>query len=235
MGFSVVKALNKAFIHPRNQAKRLEFSNFALDKGIGWMDTIVWSDETMVRSLPQGKQVRFWMRDTVPKEERPINGQFQGGGITVMFWGCFSVLGTGPLVAIEGTMDQHKYIELLREHVLPEFRAAKELHGKDMIFMQDNAPCHKAKSVVKFIEDSGIPALNWPPQSPDLNPIENLWAYIKKKLESENAVPTTKSALIEAVFNIWENLDPQIVANLASSVPRRFSACLNANGKHTKY
>ena len=62
MGFSVVKALNKAFIHPRNQAKRLEFSNFALDKGIGWMDTIVWSDETMVRSLPQGKQVRFWMR-----------------------------------------------------------------------------------------------------------------------------------------------------------------------------
>ena len=74
-------------------------------------------------------------------------------------------------------MNAVNYIELLQDTVLPELAAA----GRPMVFMQDNAPCHKAKVVMDFLAENNIETLRWPPQSPDMNPIENLWAIIKAK------------------------------------------------------
>jgi transposase len=172
---------------------------------------------------------------SVSREEMPYNGQLQEGGFNVMFWGCFSKFGLGPLVALEGVQNQDTYIELLQNYVLPEIETAREIAEENILFTQDNAPCHKAKRVVTFLENNDIQTLNWPPQSPDLNPIENLWAWIKRKHESEYPFPTTRFQLIENIFEKWGKIPEEIVVNLCDSVKRRLGEVLRLNGRPTKY
>ena len=52
--------------------------------------------------------------------------------------------------------------------------------------MQDNAPCHKAKTVLSFLEKEGIAVMKWPPQSPDINPIANVWKIRGEKAQNRN-------------------------------------------------
>lgn len=104
-----------------------------------------------------------------------------------------------------------------------------------MTFMQDNAPCHKTTKVMEFLRSKGIPTLNWPPSSPDLNPIENLRAIIKKRRQKKYGFPKTKTALIDQIFDIWGNIDAELCKTLAESVENRLKECLRLNGKSTNY
>ena len=54
-----------------------------------------------------------------------------------------------------------------------------------MIFMQDNAPIHKAGVVLRWFEEKAIPLLEWPPYSPDLNPIKHVWAMLKEYVNED--------------------------------------------------
>ena len=68
---------------------------------------------------------------------------------------------------------------------LPLIYIKKLLKG-EMLYQQDNVPCHRAAMVEKWFQNNRYGKLNWPPQSPDLNPIENLWSMAKKKLDQKN-------------------------------------------------
>jgi transposase len=95
--------------------------------------------------------------------------------------GLFSIYGLSPLVALEGNQNQHTYNELSKEYLVTKIRAAKDYFDVNMIFMHDNALCHKTKLVSDFLARIRNSVLDWPPLSPDINPIENLWAIIKQK------------------------------------------------------
>ena len=100
-----------------------------------------------------------------------------------MVWGCISYYGVGRLVIVDGTLNAIKYTELLAENL---FESSEYMGiSNDFIFQQDNAPCHKAKHTMKFFSENQIKVLEWPAQSPDLNPIENIWGYIKRKLKNK--------------------------------------------------
>ena len=82
--------------------------------------------------------------------------------------------------------------------LLPSAWAAR---GLDYIFMHDNASCHTAHIIPEWMAENAVQCCMWLPQSPDLNPIENLWDYIESKLEK---VPSTTSKhLSQTVKNIW--------------------------------
>uniref|UniRef100_A0A3Q3J3I1 Tc1-like transposase DDE domain-containing protein n=1 Tax=Monopterus albus TaxID=43700 RepID=A0A3Q3J3I1_MONAL len=89
-----------------------------------------------------------------------------------MFWGCFSYYGIGSLHPVEGMMRSPQYIEILRRKVAPEL--IKLFPDGSGVFQQDLAPCHTSKQVKNFFEENHINTLDWPGNSPDLNPIENL-------------------------------------------------------------
>ena len=89
-----------------------------------------------------------------------------------MFWGCFSYYGVGPFNPVEGMMNSEKYLDVLTKKVIPKMvRKFPEGSG---IFQQDLAPCHTSRKVKNFINLHNISVLDWPGNSPDFHPIENL-------------------------------------------------------------
>jgi transposase len=82
-------------------------------------------------------------------------------------------------------MNQHIYYDVLKDPLLPFMEI-----NRTTKFLQDGAPCHKAKKVM---------VINWPGNSPDLNPIENAWNYIKDKLKNKNTIfsPRLKEAILK--------------------------------------
>jgi hypothetical protein len=96
-----------------------------------------------------------------------------------MFLGCISYEGVGKLVKIDTTMDSIGYTRLLAENL----HESAEIMGlsDDFVFQQDNAPCHKSAYTRKFFEKNGITVIEWPAQSPDLNPIERI---LRKSLKN---------------------------------------------------
>ena len=151
----------------------------------------------------------------------------------VLFWGCFSDDGgQGPLVFINGTMNSERYKQTLGEHLRPY--QAEHFPNRDDIFQQDNAPCHQSRSSVAFLQQNGITTLPWPPYSPDLNLIENLWGYMKKIIHRRGF--TTKSDLIAAVNDLWhsEELREQC-SRLCDSMSDRIKACILNKGGYTSY
>uniref|UniRef100_A0A9J8DLD2 Tc1-like transposase DDE domain-containing protein n=1 Tax=Cyprinus carpio carpio TaxID=630221 RepID=A0A9J8DLD2_CYPCA len=92
---------------------------------------------------------------------------------------------------------------------------------------------HSAKTTGKWFTDHGITVLNWPANSPDLNPIENLWDIVKKKLR--DARPNTLDELKAAIEASWASITPQQCHRLIASMPHRIEAVISAKGFPTKY
>lgn len=99
--------------------------------------------------------------------------------------------------------------------------------------MQDNAPIHKAFEIIAAFERSGLKILEWPANSPDLNPIENIWAILKFRVVEH--FPTTREAVIQAIQLEWANLTVADCAKACQSMRRRCQAVINADGGHTRW
>ena len=103
------------------------------------------------------------------------------------------------------------------------------------ILMEDGAPGHMAKATQAVHEEYGIPKLVWPAQSPDLNPIENVWSVIKTRVNSIKPRPTEKDDVKAAVIQVWDALGSKYIQKLVDSMPERLKAVREANGGHTRW
>jgi hypothetical protein len=125
-----------------------------------------------------------------------------------------------------------RYRSILAENLVPFLEEQPLAHH--FMFQQDNAPSHTAAATMAFLQNNGVEVIQWPPYSPDLNCIENLWGFIKNKLSHENI--TTKEELIRRVQNIWQSQDMKdICYRMIHSMPRRIAMCIRNRGDYTKY
>ena len=112
--------------------------------------------------------------------------------------------------------------------------AADQLFGdNEFIFQQDLAPPHSAKSTQAWCENCHVHVLDWPANSPHLNPIENLWGIVKKKLHKHQ--PNTCEQLKDAMKTCWNEVTPHECQQLIHSMPHRIEAVIKARGDATKY
>ena len=99
--------------------------------------------------------------------------------------------------------------------------------------MQDNAPCHKAKKIIKFLKVKNIETMDWPPQSPDLNPIENLWKTLGERVRQKNPANTEK--LWQFLKTEWEKITIDECRSLIDSCIKRCMSVIQSKGLATKY
>ena len=96
-------------------------------------------------------------------------------------------------------------------------------------FMQDNAPCHKAKVVMSYLNEQDFEIMDWPPQSPDLNPIENLWVKVMERN------PTNSEDLWVKLQEVWSKISIEDCQELIRSCSRRCAVVIENKGSFTKY
>ena len=102
-------------------------------------------------------------------------------------------------------------------------------------FQHDNAPVHKARSLQKCFVEIGVEELNWPAQSPDLNPIEHLWDELERQLRARPTRPTSVPNLTNALVTEWKQIRAAMFQHLVESLPRRVEAVIAAKGGPTLY
>uniref|UniRef100_A0A034VT57 Transposable element Tc1 transposase n=1 Tax=Bactrocera dorsalis TaxID=27457 RepID=A0A034VT57_BACDO len=101
------------------------------------------------------------------------------------------------------------------------------------VFQQDNDPKHTSKLVKDWFRTKRIQVLDWPAQSPDFNPIENLFAIVKRRLGSSRF--TSKDNLFKGFKKEWKSIEKTTLRNLIASMPKRCAAVIKNNGSYTKY
>ncbi|KAI4873434.1 hypothetical protein NFI96_007171 [Prochilodus magdalenae] len=153
------------------------------------------------------------------------------GGGSIMFWGCFSAKGTGLLHRITGKMDGAMYRTILRDNLLPSARDLKM--GRGWVFQHDNDPKHTAKATKDWLKKNHIKVMEWPSQSPDLNPIENLWRELKVRVAKRQ--PTNLHDLERICKEEWAKIPPGVCAKLVVNYNKRLTAVLANKGFATKY
>ena len=127
-----------------------------------------------------------------------------------MVWGSMCYHGVGSLVRLEGRVNANDYQEVLEQYMLND---ADSFIGDDFVFQHDNAPIHTACSTRQWLRDNNVTVLEWPPNSPDANPIENLWRDVKTAANRHH--PRMQEELWEAVSEAWQTI-PQARAESGS-------------------
>lgn len=220
----------KPFISAKNRKARLEFAKAHLDWSVQKWKTVLFSDESKY-NLKNSDGIRRVRR---PKGER-LNPKYckatvKHGGGNILVWGCFSGQGIGPIHKIDGIMDRFMYRDILKDVMLPYADEEMPLQWR---FQQDNDPKHTSKVCKAWLQSNGVEVLNWPAQSPDLNPIENLWEIVNMKINRENC--KNKDDLFQAVKIAWEAISEDTIDNLISSMPKRCACVIQNKGFATKY
>ena len=179
-GLARKPAKRNILLRDANRMKRLAFCQELLTWPDEKLDRIMFTDETMVKAYPNGEKV-FYRGD--PMNKNIVSPVVQQGGAGQMRWGCISVNAYGPLVAIQGHVTGDSYLKMLKDFVKPELDASRQA-GTVLIFQQDNAKPHSTAPVKAYLGNWGYEVLNWPPQSPDLSPIENIWNVMKMRMKA---------------------------------------------------
>ncbi|KAH6926335.1 hypothetical protein HPB50_017323 [Hyalomma asiaticum] len=228
-------ACRKPLIRKTNQTKQLEFArDHEIWTTSDW-ENVVFTDESSCTTRWDQRQ-RVWRPENSRYRPEYLQRVAASGLSAVCVWGLVTKEGLGPLVRIEDRYTSEGYCAILDDVMVPYLLNGPFREG-DYVLQQDNSPVHTSRRVTRFFEDRGINTLSWPPQSPDLNIIENVWGLLKTALARWSLHGLSADDLWGAIKEEWERLrsDSSLTAALYNSLPSRMAAVVAANGDATRY
>jgi transposase len=234
IGMKAVVKKKQPLLKKRHKQARLDFALTHKHWTIEDWRRVVWSDETKINRMGSDGRKWVWKKEGEGLSERLVEGTIKHGGGSLMMWGCMLWEGPGFACKIDGRMDGELYVKIMQDE-LKESLAYYNKQPEQVIFQQDNDRKHTCKKAQAYFKDQEYQVLNWPAQSPDLNPIEHLWNHLKKQLSQYEEPPNGILQLWERVQKEWDAIPPAVCQNLIESMPRRVEALLRAKGGYTKY
>lgn len=244
----------KPFLKPHHKAARLEWAYRYVNWTVDDWKRVIWSDECPIQLGRPVRQQRCIRKKGEAYKERNCLPTFKTGHVTIMVWACFTGDRLGPLIICEeGGVDGDAYSEILFDGLLslvddllevPEDATTIKVATENtFLFMHDNATCHKTEDVKELLEEAHIPVMKWPAQSPDLNPLENLWVPLKDQFRKQffklgyrpSRSPECMIQCEKLLQEVWKSIGLELVNKLISSMPKRVKAVIAAGGGHTKY
>ncbi len=224
------KRATKPLLNQRQRQKHLTWAVEKKNSTVAQWSKVLFSDKSKFCILFGNQGPRVWRKSGEAQNPCCLKSSVKFPQ-SVMIWAAMSSAGVGPLCFLKSTVNTAIYQEILEHFMLP---SADELYGDaDFIFQQDLAPAHTAKGTKSWFSDHGVTVLDWPANSPDLNPIENLWGIVKRKMRDTR--PNNADELKATVKETWASIPPQQCHKLITSMPRRIEAVIKAKGAPTKY
>jgi transposase len=220
-------AAKKLQLSPTVRLARLRWCRSFASKDTMFWKSIVFSDEMRVGLHSDGRiwvwrgpRERFRPECTIPRNRQ---------GKSIMYWGYMTDQGCGPLIRCTNKMNAAEYVNIMEQ------ACVQAICDFQKVYMDDNAPVHRAISVRSWKEQWNVQTIDWPAYSPDLNPIENVWSYIKAHLNRLHERPGTLDELDAAVRNLWNLIPVSMLDNLYGSMRGRLRSCIRKRGFPTKY
>ncbi len=215
--------LMKPLLTEAHQEKRLAWAHEHEDFDWG---NVIFTDETTI--LLDRPPARLWQKRGARRPWRTVKHPLK-----VHLWGCFPKHGFGHIFMFTKNMDAKLLCDIYDKRLLP---IAEEWFGKDTstwVLQEDNDPKHTSNLARAWREEHKVVRMTWPAQSPDQNPIENIWVLVKNELRHHK--PTSVISMKKWISIIWRSLPKHFAENLVASMPRRVQALIEAKGGYTTY
>lgn len=224
-------AVKKPLLRPANVKKRFQWAKEHKKWTIDQWRKVLWSDESKFEIFGSKRKIYVRRRKNEKYARDCIVPSVKHGGGSVMVWGCFAGSQVGDLMKVDGILNKEGYKKILQNKAVP---SGKRLIGSSFIFQQDNDPKHTSKLCKEYLasleKKKTLKVMKWPPQSPDLNPIELLWE------ELDRAVRKTRSTSASNLWNIlkeeWTKIKSTTLDKLVERMPRLCQAVIKSKGHH---
>lgn len=195
---------------------------------------VCWSDEASVCLRAKDSRLRLWLRIGKEAPENLVVPRCQGGGGRLLIWGAIWFGGRSSLHIMRDNMNGERYAEVLRRYV-PEIVQSLGDPACEWLFMEDNATSHKCQTATIAKQELGVRCLKWPAYSPDLNPIENAWSWLKREVRRALRVEHTIGDLVGLVQAKWDEMPQHIIDVWVLSMSRRCREVIERKGGCTHY
>lgn len=217
-------------ISQEDMDRRVLFCRDAQATNLNW-HTVVFSDESDLFPDKCGKvHYRSYRGERVDVD---YGYEYVHDPRKVKVWGTISAEHVGTITRYYDRMNADKYIGVLEENLISDFpllRGTKTRKGK-LSYMNDWAGPHRANTVKDWLKGHNVHVMDWPSYSPDLNPIENVWGFIKGELFKDNSTLTTADQTWEKIQKIWYSRVNSMLPELYNSLPNRIQKVIDLNGR----
>jgi len=193
---------------------------------------VLFSDESRFCLFSNDGRRNVWRRRGERYLDCTVRETVSFGGGSVMVWGAFSLHHRSPLYHVQGNLTGVRYRdEILARLVVPTL----QLIGPGAILQDDNARPHRAGVANNFVQAAQINRMDWPSNSPDLNPIEHVWDELDRRVRRNHPAPANANQLLQMLQAEWQGLPQAFFTKLINSMRTRCADCLNNNGGYTRY
>ncbi|KAG1046893.1 hypothetical protein G6F43_010637 [Rhizopus delemar] len=217
-GLGAIEKPKKPLLSAKNIRKRLSWCMAHKDWTIDDWKRVIWSDLTKINKFNSDGRTWAWIRSGESLKSHHVKMIVKHGGGSIMLWSAITYAGVGWICKINA------YFEFSID------KLGFECH--QVIFQHDNDPKHTSKLVKEYLKDQSYNILEWPAQSPDLNPIENMWSLLKRRLNDYETAPKGMNELYERVTKVWYDLmKPEECQKVIESMPKRIKQCIKNKGR----